>query len=74
MDVRRAWGEERVYFHDAGGELRRLPAAWTDVGPADPFLEVSAGRSLFRPADLVRLAALVQTLEAHLRGVEVSSR
>ena len=73
MDVRRAWGEDRVYVHDAQGELKRLPAAWTSAGAADPFLAVSAGRSLFRAADLLRLVVLVQALDGSRRPAEVSS-
>ena len=42
---RRNWGEDRVYCRDADGELFSLPAAWTDVAPADPFVVIAAGRS-----------------------------
>jgi hypothetical protein len=35
---------------------------WTSVEPEDPFLIVSAGRSAFRAADLIDLAAVVTTL------------
>ena len=41
------WGEERVYFHDDAGRLVAIPARWTSVFPADPFVVVSAGRSPF---------------------------
>ena len=33
---RQAWGEPRVYFYDEEGELRHLPARWTDVEETDP--------------------------------------
>jgi hypothetical protein len=36
-----------------------LPATWTDVVGPDPFVVVSAGRSHFRPADLLQLAVLL---------------
>jgi Family of unknown function (DUF5372) len=60
LDWRSAWGEDRVYFHDETGRLRRLPAAWTSAAPPDAFVEISAGRSHFRTEeDLLQLAALI---------------
>lgn len=56
------WGEERVQFEDEDGTLRSLPASWTSVGPVDPFVAVSAGRALFRTADLLAMVALVRQL------------
>jgi hypothetical protein len=56
------WGEQRVYFHDDAGRLVALPARWTSVFPADPFVVVSAGRSPFRFAQLRELARLIQEL------------
>ena len=45
--------DERVYS---------LPAGWTDVEAPDAFAVMSAGRSLFRPADLLALADLLEGL------------
>ena len=59
MDRRTTWGEDRVYYHDEAGALRRLPAAWTSMVVANPFEVVSAGRSHFRIEDLLQLAALI---------------
>ena len=59
VDQRSAWGEERVYFYDDTGRLRRLPAAWTSLASTDAFVGLSAGRSHFRIADLLQLVALV---------------
>lgn len=59
MDRRNTWGEDRVYFHDDTGRLRRLPAAWTSVAAASPFEVMSAGSSPFRVEDLLQLAVLV---------------
>jgi transposase len=59
LDWCSAWGEDRVYFHDETGRLRRLPAAWTSAAPPDAFVEISAGRSHFRTEDLLQLAALI---------------
>ena len=56
---RRNWQDDRVYFYGEAGELCSLPAAWTDVVAADPFVVVAAGRSPFRTVDLLELAELV---------------
>ena len=68
LDRRRAWGEDRVYFYDQGGALRRMPAEWTSAGTENLFVQVSAGRSYFRVADLLKLADLLE------RVVEASHR
>jgi hypothetical protein len=60
----KTWQSDRVFFFDDSGELASLPAEWTDVVPADPFVVVAAGRSPFRTADLLVLAELV----AHVRS------
>ena len=52
-----------MYFHDAAGTLRRLPAGWTDVVPADPFVVIARGRSHFRLDDLRQLIELVARLD-----------
>jgi hypothetical protein len=56
---RRNWGEDRVYFLDGAGELRSLPASWTDAVAADPFVVIAAGRSPWRVVDLLALAELI---------------
>lgn len=61
---RHDWGEERVFYRDRHGYLTSLPAHWTSVLAADPFVVVAAGRSRLRAADLVGLAALVRELRA----------
>ncbi|HKX27959.1 MAG TPA: DUF5372 family protein [Blastocatellia bacterium] len=63
VTYRHNWGKDRVYFHDSDGKLSAVPAAWTDVIAPDPFVAVSAGRSLFRLDDLLRLAELVASLQ-----------
>jgi hypothetical protein len=67
IDRRRTWGEDRVYFHDERGELKRLPAAWTSAGTVDPFVSQSAGRAHFRIEDLLELATLI-TRQLEVRG------
>ena len=62
MTYKKAWGEDRVYFHDDTGRLRHMPAGWTSAASADPFQAVAAGRCRFRPDDLLRLTDLVERL------------
>ncbi len=59
MVHRRNWGEDRVYFLDGDGELRSLPASWTDAVAAEPFVVIAAGRSPWRVVDLLALAELI---------------
>jgi len=61
---RQNWGEDRVHLHDADGELFSLPAGWTDVAAADPFVVTAAGRCPFRVADMLQVAALVDRVWA----------
>ena len=69
-DRRTAWGEERVYFLDDAGELRRMPAQWTSLAAADAFVSISAGRSSLRMQDLLQMVALVE----QIRGVQGSKK
>ena len=63
VTYRHNWGEHRVYFHDDQGQLKALPAEWTDICPADAFVAVSAGRSAFRFQDLCELSRLLRGWE-----------
>jgi hypothetical protein len=62
VTYRHNWGEDRVYYHDEAGVLHSLPAAWTSVTPADPFVSLAAGRSAFRVTDLLELSRLLASL------------
>jgi Family of unknown function (DUF5372) len=53
-----------VYFHKEGEHLVSVPASWTDVIAEDPWVQLAAGRSLFRAIDLIELAQLVKSLRA----------
>ena len=64
VDRQQRWGEDRVLYRDPDGYLLWLPARWTSVEPEDPFVIVSAGRSAFRVADLIDLAALLSALRS----------
>jgi len=61
---RKNWRADRVYVFDAAGELVSLPAEWTDVVAADPFVVVAAGRSPFHIAGLLELSELVARMAA----------
>jgi len=62
---RRNWGEDRVYCRDADGEWFSLPAAWTDVAPADPFVVIAVGRCPFTAEGLLAAADLIDRLRSH---------
>jgi len=51
------WQEKRVYYQNEDGELCSLPLEWTNRAPIDPFVQLSAGRSVFRVADLLNYRA-----------------
>jgi len=63
IDYKQTWGESRVYFYDLEGSFVRVPAAWTDIVVPEPFLTVSAGRSFFKPEDLLCLWELLENLK-----------
>ena len=65
---RQNWGEDRVHLHDENGRLFSLPAGWTDVAAADPFVVVAAGRAPFSTAGLLALAGLVDRFRARRHG------
>jgi len=47
-------------YRDDGGRVCSLPAGWTSVAPSDPYVTLSAGRSLFRLDDLLTLVRVVR--------------
>ena len=63
VHCRQCWGEDRVFYLDKGEELRSLPARWTSSVAADPLVVISAGRSMYRVADLLELAKLTREIE-----------
>ena len=62
VTYRHRWGEHRVFFYDAAGQLRSIPALWTSLVAPDPVVVLAAGRSLFRVSDLLAVARLLQRL------------
>ena len=53
---------ERLCLEVTSDHLEWIPAAWTSLGPPDPWIDLAAGRSLFRIEDLLRLADLIASL------------
>src|SRR5271156_2954055 len=59
VDRRNTWGEDRVYFNDSTGKLRRLPTDWTSFATGIACESMLAGPSHFRASDLLQLVALI---------------
>ena len=65
--VKRIAYESRVFFFNTKGRKSSVPLYWTDIGPQDPFVAVSAGRALFRVADLLGLVRLIGEISSAKR-------
>jgi hypothetical protein len=62
--VKRIAYERRVFFFNTKGRKSSVPLHWTDIGPEDPFVAVSAGRSFFRVEDLLGLVRLIEEINS----------
>jgi hypothetical protein len=62
VTYRHSFGDQRVFFHDADGQLRSIPALWTSLVAPDPAVVLAAGRAPFRVGDLLAVARLVHVL------------
>ena len=60
IDSRRRWGQWRVYYLTESGQTGYVPAAWTDVGGKDAFVEQAQGRAIARIEDLLALVKVIQ--------------
>ena len=60
MTRKHSWGEDRVFYYEAGGKLKSLMTNVTDVIARDAFDRISAGRSAFRIDDLLELRRLLE--------------
>jgi len=60
VDRRHTWGLDRVYYYDEQGRLCSLPAAWTSMAPADPYVTIAAGRSYFHIDALQELCRMLR--------------
>ena len=65
--VKRIAYESRVFFFNTKGRKSSVPLYWTDIGPQDPFVAVSAGRSFFRVEDLLSLVRLIEEISSAKR-------
>jgi hypothetical protein len=65
--VKRIAYESRVFFFNKKGRKSSVPLYWTDIGPQDPFVAVSAGRSFFRVEDLLGLVRLIKEINSAKR-------
>ena len=52
-----------VHYTADDGTLRTIRQAFTSAAAVAPFARVAAGRSAFRVADLLALAALLESLD-----------
>ena len=50
---------ERLCLGVTSDHLEWIPVAWTSLGPPDPWIDIAAGRCLFRVEDLLRLVDLI---------------
>ena len=64
LHMQLTWGENRVFFLDAAGDLDSMPACWTDIYAADPFVVMAQGRSFFRAKDLDQLVHLIREVKS----------
>ena len=65
--VKRIAYESRVFFFNTKGRKSSVPLDWTDIGPEDPFIAVSVGRSFFRVEDLLGLVRLIEEINSAKR-------
>jgi hypothetical protein len=61
---RTSWSSDRVVYFDHSGTQRSFATNLTDVVPPDAFVAASAGRAMFRVADLLELRELLDRLLA----------
>ena len=71
---RQNWGEDRVHLHDEAGVLFSLPAGWTDVAAADPFVVMAGGRCPFTAVGLLALAELIGRQRSQREGDDAVNR
>ena len=61
---RQNWGEEIVISTMRTVSCSPMPAGWTDVAPADPFVVIAAGRCPFTTGGLLAVADLIDRLRS----------
>jgi hypothetical protein len=73
VTYRHSFGDHRVFFHDAAGHLRSMPALWTSLVAPDPAVVLAAGRAPFRVGDLLTVARLLHVLAGAASAESVPS-
>lgn len=56
------WSEDKVHCLDSKNRHKSFPTQWISITEIDPFVSVSACRSIFHYSDLHSLCALVSKL------------
>ena len=64
-----SWRSDRVVYFDHSGTQCSFATNLTDVLPLDAFVVASAGRAMFRVADLLELRKLLDRLLAERKEV-----
>ena len=59
VNYHRGFGSAYVDYCTESGGSGSIALEWTDLGEADPFCELAAGRSHFRVEELLRLVELL---------------
>ena len=60
IDLRRRWGQWRVYYLTQEGCTTYMLASWTDAGTKDSFVQQAQGRAVARIEDLLELTKMTQ--------------
>jgi hypothetical protein len=55
IDRHHNWGEDRVNYLDARGDLKSIPTRYTNIYAQDPFVSIAQDRAYFRTEDLLAL-------------------
>jgi hypothetical protein len=58
------FGEDRVFYRSAHGQLTSMPARWTSLVPDRPIVAIAGELPRFRVGDLIELATIVSGLRA----------
>ncbi len=57
------YGEDFLFFQNAENHNNNISAHWTSLKPPNPYVEISDGRSLFRPRDLLELVQFAKDIK-----------
>jgi len=57
-----SFGVVRIAYYKNDTDITSIPLSWTDAKEADPFIELSGGRSFFKIEELLLIVKLVKDL------------